>query len=133
MIIQSTMSSILAARRSRSPALALARVSGPHLDRKVDPTPVRGRIEVSCLHKLLGIAPQKLLFRANVKRDRDLSWLTNRWIQSAVLTKRVVVCDSQMLTGADRNSVAVIDVSKRRQKLVILATQGSPFVRKVGF
>lgn len=133
MIIQSTMSSILVVRRSRPPALAPARVSGPHLDRKVDPTPVRGRIEVSCLHKLLGIAPQKLLFRANVKKDRDLSWLTNRWIQSAVLTKRAVVCDSQMLTGVHRNSVAVIDVSKRCQKMATLATQEPPFVRKVGF
>lgn len=54
---QGTTLSVRTPRRSRSPALALNRVSGTPLDRKVDPTPDRARIQVSCLHKLVGIAP----------------------------------------------------------------------------
>lgn len=63
--------SILLARRSRSPALALARLSGPTLDRTVDPTPDRARIEVRCLHQLLGLAPVFLASGKTLRSGTD--------------------------------------------------------------
>jgi hypothetical protein len=124
--------SILMARRSRSPALALARVSGPTLDRTVDPTPDRARIEVSCLHKLLGIAPQKLLFHASVKNDPILSSLTSSRIQSAGLPIIEVVRVKRMLIAGPGDSASVIDLPPHRQNTMTPSAIRSPTVRKAG-
>ena len=132
MAVQGATMSILLARRSRSSALALAGVSGATLDRAVDPTPDRARIEVSCLHELLGIAHQKLLFHANVKNDAISSSLTNAWVQSASLAKGEVVCVRRMIIARCGNSACIIDLAPHRQDAVTSTAIGSSFVKKAG-
>jgi len=132
MVIAEATLSARSMRRSRSPALALARESGPPLDRKVDPTPGRARIEVWCPHQLLGIAPQKLLFHAGVKNEAISALLTIERDHSVVLARAGEVCVRRMMNIVRQNSARDVKLPPRRQKVATSTALKSPFVGKAG-
>ena len=129
---QGTTLSVRTPRRSRSPALALDRVSGTPLDRKVDPTPDRARIQVLCLHKLVGIAPQKLLFHADVTKGGILLPLTEMQSSSPVVSKMAAVCGRTSVTYGTMMSASDTAGALHCRTTVTSARLESAIDRKVG-